>query len=443
VIVFADLAVGLFRVSASGGLPVPITAFDPARRETLHAFPSFLPDGRHFVYTRRSSDLAKSAIYLGSVDVKPDQQSSKPLANSNWQTECVPSADPSIDYLLFVSGGTLMAQPLDNRRLELTGQPAPVAEQLNDGRAFSSSANNVLVFQQSPASNVQLAWYDREGKVLETAGDPGEYRELALSPDGMQLAVTKGRLVDTTNIWLLDLTRGGASTRVTFGSFVDTSLVWSPDGSRIIYSSNRDGPYNLYQKSANGAKDEETLLKSSEDKLATSWSRDGRFLLYTVVHPRTKNDLWVLPLDHDKKPVPLLITEFNERQARFSPDGRWVAYTSDESGQDEVYVRSFSMNSTGTAVEANGKWPISNRFGTDPRWRGDGRELLYRSRGGRVMAVEIATKPAFRAGSPQTLGSLTGAWDSTPDGKRFLVLASKSTPQPYTVVLNWQTALKK
>jgi dipeptidyl aminopeptidase/acylaminoacyl peptidase len=135
-----------------------------------------------------------------------------------------------------------MAQPLDSRRLELTGQPAPVAEQLNDGRAFSSSANNVLVFQQSPASNVQLAWYDREGKVLETAGDPGDYKELALSPDGMQLAVTKGRLEDTTNIWLLDLTRGGASTRFTFGSLVDASPVWSPDGSRIIYSSNRVGP---------------------------------------------------------------------------------------------------------------------------------------------------------------------------------------------------------
>jgi Tol biopolymer transport system component len=318
-----------------------------------------------------------------------------------------------------------------------------VAEQMNDGRAFSSSANNILVFQQSPASNVQLAWYDRVGKILGTTGDPGDYQDLALSSDGKQLAVTKGRLVDTTNIWLLDLSRSGASTRFTFGSLVDRSPVWSPDGSRIIFSSNRDGPYNLYQKPANGVKDEEVLLKSSEDKLATSWSRDGRFLLYTAVHPKTKSDIWVLPLEGNRKPVPFLITEFNERQSRFSPDGRWVAYTSDESGQDEVYVRPFSMNSAGTTVEVSGKWPISNGQGIEPRWRGDGRELFYRSRGGRVMAVEIATKLAFRAGSPQSLGSLPGAWDSAADGKRFLVLASKSGPQPYTVVLNWQAGLKK
>jgi Tol biopolymer transport system component len=185
------------------------------------------------------------------------------------------------------------------------------------------------------------------------------------------------------------------------------------------------------------------LLKSSEDKHATSWSSDGRFLLYTVTHPGTKGDIWVLPLDSDQKPVPFLITEFNERNAHFSPDGHWVAYTSDESGQDEVYVRSFSMNSAGTTVEVSGKWPISNGRGTDPRWRGDGRELFYRSPDGRVMAVEIATKPAFRAGSPQSLGTLTGAWDPAADGKRFLALASKSGPQPYTVVLNWQAALKK
>ena len=151
----------------------------------------------------------------------------------------------------------------------------------------------------------------------------------------------------------------------------------------------------------------------------------------------------MLALEGDKKPVPFLITQFHESQAHFSPDGHWVAYTSDESGQDEVYIRPFSMNSTGTAVEVSGKWPISNGPGTEPRWRGDGRELFYRSRGGRVMAVEIATKPAFRAGNPQSLGSLPGAWDSATDGKRFLVLASKSGPQPYTVVLNWQAGLKK
>jgi len=286
---------------------------------------------------------------------------------------------------------------------------------------------------------------------MGTVGEPGLYGALALSPDGTRVAVVKNAGgADAVNIWLLDLSRGGVSTRFTFGSLIDINPVWSPDGSRIIFSSNRDGPYNLYQKPANGVKDEEVLLKSSEDKFATSWSRDGRFLLYTVVRPKTKNDIWVLPLEGDKKPVPFLSTAFNERQASFYPDGHWVVYTSDESGQDEVYMRSFSMNSAGTAAQAGGKWQISNGFGQDPRWRGDGRELYYRSRGGRLMAVEIAASPVFRAGAPQPLGVLALAssfggleWDFAAGGRRFLPRAAKSGGEPYTVVLNWQAGLKK
>jgi dipeptidyl aminopeptidase/acylaminoacyl peptidase len=362
-----------------------------------------------------------------------------------------PSADPGTGYLLFVRERTLMAQPFDNSRMELKGQAAPVAEQVSyEGAgaiyvAFSASANDVLAFPRSTVSDRQLTWYDREGKVMGTAGEPGDYTNLVLSPDGTRLAVTKATGAEWGNIWLLDLSRGGASTPFTFGSLGYRNPVWSPDGSRMIFSSNRDGPYNLFQKPANGVKDEEILLPSSEDKLATSWSRDRRSLLYTVAHPKTKSDIWVLPLVGDKKPVQFLSTKFNERQARFSPDGHWVGYTSDESGQDEVYVRSFSMNSAGTAVEAGGKLLISNGFGVEPRWRGDGRELYYRSRGGGLLAVEIATNPAFRAGNPQPLGASTFAlgWDSAADGRRFLGLATKNGSQPYTVVLNWQAGLKK
>lgn len=454
VIVFGDRSIGLFRVSASGGVPVQITALDSTRHENSHYCPSFLPDGRHFVYMRSSTDEGKSAIYLGSVDARPEQQSSKPLVASNSQPVYAPSADTSTGYLLFIQGVTLMAQPFDNRRMELSGQAAPVAPNVRNNIAgasyvsFSASANDVLVFPRSIASGRQVTWFDREGKVMGTVGEPGIYWDLGnlkLSPNGKQLALTKNSGgADAGNIWLLDLARGGASTRFTFGSLVDINPVWSPDGRRIIFSSNRDGPYNLYQKQTNGVKDEEALLKSTEDKLATSWSRDGRFLLYTVVHPKTKKDLWMLPLEGTKKPVPFLSTVFNEHQARFSPDGHWVAYTSDESGHDEVYVRSFSMNLAGTAVEAGGKWPISNGFGVDAHWRGDGRELYYRSRDGRVQAVEIAASPAFRAGNPQPLGVVTSvSWDSTADGKRFLSAANKSGTQEYTVVLNWQAGLKK
>jgi serine/threonine protein kinase/Tol biopolymer transport system component len=445
VIVFSARLVGLFRVPASGGVPVQITAVDPGRQETAHAFPFFLPDGRHFIYTRGTRDERKSSTYLGSVDAKPEQQSSKPLVNSDGNTNYAPSADPGIGYLLFMSEDTLMAQPFDNRRFELKGSAAPVAEQIGDYRSFSVSTNDVLVFQRSMPSQQRLAWYDRGGKVMGTVGEPDYYDNLALSPDGTRLAVVKVRGADSGNIWLLDLSRGGASTRFTFGSPADTFPVWSPDGSHMIFSSNRDGPYNLYQKPANGVKDEEVLLKSSEDKYATSWSRDGRFLLYTVVHPKTKSDIWMLPLGGDKKPLPFLSTEFSVHQACFSPDGHWVAYVSNESGHQEVYVRSFSMNSTGTSVEAGGKWQISNGFGVDPRWRNDGRELYYRLFDGNVMAVEIATKPEFRAESLQHFGLVIpreAMWDSVADGSRFLA-PNVDRPEAYTVVLNWQAALKK
>lgn len=275
---------------------------------------------------------------------------------------------------------------------------------------------------------------------------------MALSPEGTQVAL--GKIEDRWNIWLLDLSRG-ASTRFTFGSAIDSDPVWSPDGRRIIFSSNRDGSYNLYQKQVSGVKDEEIVLKSSDEKYATSWSHDGRFLLYESRTPQPNFALCVLPLKGDKKPIPFAITQFSESDARFSPDGHWVAYTSDESGQPEIYVRSFAMNAAGTAVEAGSKWHVSNGPGVLPRWRGDGRELYYLTYPeGPAMAVETATAPVFRPGTPRSLGTVgpvprewpnsEARWDSAADGKRFLALAPVvGKPEPFTVVLNWQSGLKK
>ena len=338
--------------------------------------------------------------------------------------------------------------------MELKGQATPVAEEVADDLggggygAFSASANDVLVYWRSSATpDRQLTWYDRQGKALGTAGEPGDYQELALSPDGTRVVLMK-KSGQASNIWLQDLSRD-TSTRFTFGSEIDSYPVWSPDGSRIIFSSG----INLYQKSTSGVKDAELLLKSTEAPYAAeSWSRDGRFLLYAAYDAKTRWDIWVLPLERDKKPVPFLVTEFRERDPRFSPDGHWVAYISDESGHYEIYVRSFAMNAAGTAVEAGGKWKISNGYGRQPRWRGDGRELYYRAQDGQVMAVEVATNPEFRPGKPRPLGFAAGAsdtaWDCTADGRRFLVATPKTTgkgdrPEPYTVILNWQAGLKK
>ncbi len=452
VIVFGDLPVGLFRVPASGGVPIQITARDPAQlKDKGHFCPSFLPDGRHFVYTRNSAeDGGKGYIYLASVDATPAQQSSVPLLSTNSQPIYAPTRDPDMGYLLFVRNGTLVAQPFDNRRLEPKGEAISVVEQLTGKISaanyipFSLSGNNILAFKRSGKFDWVPTWYDREGEVMGTAGEPSAYGSMAISMDGTRLAVTKDFARERSrNIWLLDLLRSGTGTRLTFDSGIDASPVWSPDGRSIIFSSNRDGPFNLYQKLSSGTKEEEVLLKSNENKHASSWSRDGRLLLYTVDHAPTKSDVWVLPLAGSRKPVPFLNTEFNERAARFSPDGHWVAYVSDESGKEEVYVRSFAMNSAGTAVEAGGKWKVSDEWSGSPRWRGDGRELYYQARDGKTMAVEISFKESFHSGKPTPLGvSIRGNWDSSADGSRFLGLANKQGLEPYTVILNWQSGLR-
>jgi eukaryotic-like serine/threonine-protein kinase len=450
-IVYGAVPSGLFRVSAYGGVPVQITAVDRARQERSHYCPSFLPDGRHFVYIRASIDTEKSAVFVGSVDAKPEQQNSKALVASNWGPQYAPSADPRTGYLLFMRESTLMAQGFDLGRLELEGQATPVAEQVGDNGGgaggyggFAASANGVLVYLHT-TSDQQLTWYNREGKVLETLGEAGHYQFLALSPDGTRVALSK-RSGKTANIWLLDLSRD-ISTRFTFGSAVDSDPVWSPDGTRIIFRSGND----LYQKPVSGVKDAELLLKDTQ--FASSWSRDGRFVLVEMADPKANSNIWVLPLGSNKKPFPFRVTQFRERDAHFSPDGHWVAYVSYESGEPEIYVQSFALNSAGTALEAGGKWQISNGRGLYPRWRGDGRELYYRSLEGPVMAVEITTNPEFRPGKPQPLGvgpgggglySTLAAWDCSADGRRFLVAAPTSKgPVPYSVIMNWEAALKR
>ena len=474
VILFGTAKTGLWRVPDSGGIPSPVTRLDPSRKESYHHGPDFLPDGHHFIYTRSGEG---SGVYIGSLDAQPEQQSSQRLLIGGFAAAYAPASGTgsSSGYLLFTREGSLMVQAFDLRRLELAGEAVPIAPGMGSGapRAFSASMTGVLAYGtwefNGPAGSItQLTWFDRSGKALETVGEPGLYNTVALSRDGTRAAVSRqaapdGRRlpaaggISAADIWVYDFARGGISTRLTTGPAVDWLATWSPDGSRIIFSSDRDGRrvHNLYQRIASGAGSEDLLAKSNEDKSAQDWSRDGRFLLYSVAvggrsdRLTTSHDLWFLPLmpgnPDDRKPKIYLKTEFNENQGQFSPDGRFVAYASDSSGRDEIYVRPFPRAS-------DNKWTVSQGGGVAPRWRG--KELFYISADSKMMAVDVTTNPMFKPGIPKALFQapiLGGAiarhvirYDVTADGKKFLInSAAAEGPSPITVVLNWKALLKK
>jgi eukaryotic-like serine/threonine-protein kinase len=456
---------GLWRVSAAGGTASPLTAVNASRGEVANRFPFFLPDGQHFLYRRQARSADQSGIHIGSLDAKPDQQSSRRLLAADMAVYAPPAGSNSwgtrYGYVLFLREGTLMAQPFDIGRLALAGGALPVAEQVrttgngsgyrNGSGYFSASSNGVLAYGTG-GSGTQLTWFDREGKILGTVGEAGSYSMPALSPDGKQAASQRtGADGSNPDLWTFEFARG-VSTRFTFDPAEERSPVWSPDGSHIAFASNWGGQFNLYRKAVSSAINEETLLQSTDAKYPEDWSRDGSFLLYAVLDPKTKYDLWVLPLTSassgERKPIKFLATEFNENQAQFSPDGHWIAYTSDESGDSEVYVRPFP--------EAGGKSMISKGRGSQPRWRRDGRELFYRSRAGQLMAVEVAVNTTFQPGTPQPLftmdpGGASGidndvrSYDTAADGKRFLVNAPPgvNSQRSLTVVENWQSGLKK
>jgi Tol biopolymer transport system component len=456
VIIFAQIPGGVMQVSAGGGSPSQLTALDRSRGEVVHVVPSFLPDGRHFVYLRRSTVPENNGVYVGSLDARPETQSSKRLIATQFGPAFAPSGDDGSGQLLFVRDGVLMAEPFDGRRMEPSGEPTTVAEQVGTyiGTGFFSvAANGALVYRTGGPSGDQPTWFDGQGKVLGTIGPPGAYVALALSPDGTRAAVSMIAAPDPNrDIWLLD-DSSGTNTRFTFGPDANQNAVWSPDAKRIAFASNRDGAFNLYQKLTSGAKDEELLMKSPEDKYPTSWSRDGRFLLYTAVDPKTREAIWVLPLEGDRKPFPLLRAEFNEEGGQFSPDGRWIAYSSQESGREEVYVRPFSPGPP-AAQSQGGKWQVSASGGYQPRWSGNGKELYYCALDGKLMAVKATTDPAFLAEAPKvvfqglsqgSISTLYSWWDLTQDSKRFLFLAppAQTASAPVTVVLNWEAGLKK
>ena len=467
-LVFASSG-GIMQVAALGGSPFFLT------QERYAASPSLLPDGRHFVYLQESEERQGHGIYVASLDTRPEAQLSKKLLDDFTAVVYAPSSNPAVGYLLFVRGatgvgglGSLMAQPLDPKRIEFVGEPVPIAENVSNN-GFSASATSVLVYMARGSPGVegrgaqgsvqgQLTWFDREGKALGIVGDAGVYRSLALSPDGKRVAVERidPKYANVHNIWSIDLVRG-AATRVTFDSAVDSNPVWSPDGGHIAFSSNRGGVFDLYQKASNLAGEDELLFRGGAPKVPSSWSPDGRFLLY--FNPVAPNRQWLLPVagaGGERKPVRVDSSEFNETGGRIAPDGHWMAYLSDESGRREIYVRPFASSyaarsSSAGGTPVTGKWMVSKDGGTTPLWRADGKELFYLSAaGGTAMAVDVTTGGVFQAGIPEPLFKVPANvlfWDVTSDGKRFLMpapSAAGAAPQPpFTVVLNWDQELKR
>lgn len=451
VIVFApDTTLQLHRVAAAGGASMPLGKLDESRQETTHRWPWFLPDGRHFLYLGRSASPEKSAIFVGSLDGEPP----KLLVNAESSVAYAPPG-----YLLFLREQTLMAQPFSASRLETTGDAFPVAERVrfnfgNWKAFFSVSTNGVLVYQTgSAAAGGRLHWYDRSGRQVGAVGATSGYRDPSLSPDGRYVSLNiSDPQSGNIDVWLYELGRD-VQTRFTFDAGIDAGAVWSPDGSRVAFHSNRKGVWNLYLKPASGAGAEEALLESEGGKFVSDWSRDARFLLYEHNDPKTRGNLWVLSMQGERKPYLVLQTPYDEDGARFSPNGRWIAYTSDESGRDEVYVIPFQLDDKGVPVPSPaGKWQVSTGGGWNSRWRRDGKELYYLSDDDKVMAVEIresgasleigAVRPLFQA---RTLSGPGRRYDVSPDGQRFLIntLEGEEELSPLTLVVNWTTEIRK
>ena len=434
VIVFAPTqqTAPLHRVSSSGGPSTPITTLDPSGGEVNHRGAAFLPDGRHFLFFVLGGE--KQGIYVGSLDTK-DRQLLLSAASAGVY------ASPG--YVLFVKERSLMAQRLDTKNLQLSGEAFPVAEPVGISPAslvlgtFSVSDTGVLVYGSGGGADRQLTWFDRVGKLVERIGPSMSLLDIALASDQKRAAI-QGPLFPNQDILVVDLVRGVPS-RLTFDPAVEDYPVWAPDGSQILFSSMRNGVEDLYRKVSSGAGNEEVLLKSSTPKIPSDWSRDGRFILYENVDPKNRNDIWVLPLSGDRKPQVFLQTPFAEQMARFSPDGKWVAYVSDESTRQEVYVRSFPPS--------GGKWQVSTNGGSTPRWRRDGKELFYLASDSRIMSVDVkAGAASFEVSSPKALfeapvDTPAGAnrYDVSPDGQRFLVNApaENTSSASMTVVVNW------
>jgi serine/threonine protein kinase/Tol biopolymer transport system component len=452
-IIFGQSKGPLYRVAAGGGEATPLTRVDASRREVDHRFPTFLADGRHFLYIVLS-ELGSMSLAMGSLDSKETKTLGK-------ATSTVAFAPPG--YLLSVrADNVLVAQPFDLQTLRVSGNPFSIAHEVLStatlpAAAFAISPNGVLVYQSGPwIWPLKGAWLDRSGRQLEIFGPTGNGLQLALSPDGRKLV---SRQFDpessVARLWLYDLD-GGTNTRLTFDLKSDDCATWSPDGKEIAFCRPSDGIAQIYVKSTDGAGAERRLSTSQFFQMPMDWSLDGAFLLYAESKSKAweeeKGDLWALPLVGERKPFPVAQNVFiASRSARFSPNGRFVAYSSEESGRFELFVQTFPRPTR--------RWQVSTDSGSHPRWRHDGKELFYVSGKNAIMSVETRMEPTFTASAPRLLfqrkeydGYMAGrrakslipdlGFDVTRDGARFLdVVVDPAARKPTTsVIFNWLAA---
>ena len=422
VILFGSTS-GIYKVPASGGTPVAVTTV--AAGEGSHQGPQVLPGGRHFLFTKFGQGLFAAAIDgSGQREIVAAAGNGRRLAGGD---------------LLIVRGTSLIAEHLDIRRIAVSGDPVTVGTA--DAGTFAASAS-VLVYQQRRNGGVHaLAWFDRTGRPAGILGDRADYSNLELSPDGTRIATAVlDPALQTRDIWIYDVARG-IRQRFTFGAGEERTPVWSPDGKRLLFNSREKGlSFAFYQKAADGSGAEEPVLLDATSKDALGWSPDGRYLLYRANSAGTSgNDLWVLPAFGDRKPFPFAATPFDEQDGRISPDGRWAAYSTDESGQMEVYVVRFPSG--------GGKARVSAAGGSHPRWRRDGKELFYVSLDNQLMAAGIAgagddvrvgdAAALFRIVPPAQPGY---TYDVSADGQRFIVNTDLGGVPALNVVLNWKPA---
>ena len=432
------LGVGIYRISASGGTPTPITYPDRSAIEDSHRWASFLPDGIHFLYSaiHLSGQKEKpSSIFVGTLGSNEKHLVTTSRANAMY-------AAPG--YLLFYRDQTLFAQHFDLTKFNVIGEPFPILTDIQFqpriSKATYAANGGLLVAQESgDVATSQLLWFNRQGQEVGMATKPGIYGNIVLSPNGKTIASdTTDPLSQNTDLWSYDL-ESQAAKRLTFDPAIDSLPIWSPDAGRMIFSSNRGTAFDLYVKDTSGAQEEKRIPQDGPDRFPTDWSRGGKYVVY-----QRGADLWYLTFP-DLHATEFLKVVATLKNGRFSPDGKWLAYSSNESGRWEVYVTSFP--------EPHGKWQVSTGGGDEPKWRGDGKELFYLSNDFKMMSVPVKTGANFDAGTPVTLfqanpremqaTSEMFTFDVSKDGQRFVINTQlKTAMSPMSVVLNWTANLK-